>query len=76
MQQVFRVALTLQRRSALDCLGEECCFNGANEGVCWRLWLHTPDYIHGTYLLLHYSGKVERVTVRADEGDEIVLIKE
>lgn len=41
----------------------------------WKLWIHTNDYVLGTYLLLHDSGKIERVTVRADEGDEVVLIK-
>lgn len=46
------------------------------EGGVWRLWLHTPDFIHGTYLKLYSDGKIVRVTVRADEGDETVCIKE
>jgi hypothetical protein len=48
MQQAFRVALTLQRRSALDYLG----------GGTWRLWLQTPDYVHGTFLTLYSDGRV------------------
>jgi hypothetical protein len=66
MQQEFRVALPLRIQGALDYMG----------GGTWRLWLHTPDYIHGTYLTLYSNGKVTRTTVRADEGDEIVNIKE
>lgn len=66
MQQVFRVALPPRIQGALDYMG----------GGTWRLWLHTPDYIHGTFLLLYSDGKVTRTTVRQDEGDEIVAIKD
>jgi hypothetical protein len=41
----------------------------------YRLWLHTNDRILGTYLALWDNGKIERITVRADEGDQIDLIK-
>jgi phage gp46-like protein len=41
----------------------------------WRLWIATADYVHGTYLLLHDSGGVERVVVRIDEGDEVSLVR-
>lgn len=41
----------------------------------YRLWLHTNDRILGTYLALWDNGKIERVTVRADEGDQVDLIK-
>lgn len=37
---------------------------------CWRIWLHTNDYIHGTYLELNWDGKATRVVTRVDEGDE------
>lgn len=66
MQQVFRLALTPRIQGAID-------FMGAGR---WRLWLHTPNYIHGTYLDLYSDGKVVRVTVREDEGDEVVVLKE
>ena len=41
----------------------------------WRLWIATADYLYGTYLLLHDSGRVERVVVRIDEGDDIMLVR-
>ena len=41
----------------------------------WRLWLATNDFVHGTYLALFDDGHCERVTVRAGEGDDIMLIK-
>lgn len=44
-------------------------------GSTWRVWLHTNDWIHGTYLLLYKDGKIERVTVREDEGDDIIVVK-
>lgn len=42
----------------------------------WHLWLHqSPDGTLGTFLRLHNDGRIERVTVRADEGDEVFVIK-
>jgi len=41
----------------------------------WRVWLATRDYVWGTYLLLHDSGQVERVTARVDEGDEVYTVR-
>lgn len=41
----------------------------------WMLWLNTRDYIHGTFLQLYDDGMIERVTVRNDEGDSILLVK-
>lgn len=41
----------------------------------YRLWLHTSDRLLGTYLKLHDNGKIERVTVRANEGDQVDLVK-
>lgn len=42
----------------------------------WRLPIHTdPTNTYGTFLKLYDNGLIERVTVRADEGDEIVVIK-
>ena len=63
---IARIALPLRIQGAIDRL----------EGGVWRLWLHTPDFIHGTYLKLYSDGRVERITVREDEGDEEMLIKE
>lgn len=42
----------------------------------WRLWLHTPNFVHGTYLLLYPNGSVDKVTTRDEEGDDIIHIKE
>lgn len=41
----------------------------------WRIWLHTRDWITGTYLLLYPNGTVEQVTVRDSEGDDVAIIK-
>lgn len=43
--------------------------------MVWRVWLHTNDWVHGTFLLLYQNGMIERVTVREDEGDDIVVVK-
>lgn len=40
----------------------------------WRLWLHTNDQSLGTYLLLHDNGTATRVVVRAEDGDDEMLI--
>ena len=66
MQQVFRVALPHRIQGAIDYMG----------GGTWRLWLHTPDFVHGTFLTLQSNGKITRTTVREDEGDDVVVIKE
>jgi hypothetical protein len=66
MKQVPRIALPLRMQGhCLEFLG----------GGRWRLWMHTQDQQLGTSLELHSDGKAYRVTSRADEGDEIVLIK-
>ena len=44
-------------------------------GGVWRLWLHTPNYIHGTYLLLYSDGKVTRVTEVADGPPETLVVR-
>lgn len=43
----------------------------------WKFWLHRSlsDRILGTYLKLHDNGKIERITVRANEGDQVDLVK-
>lgn len=41
----------------------------------WRLWIATKDYIHGTYMELHNDGRVYTITARAEEGDEIVVVR-
>lgn len=66
MKELARIALPTRIQGALDRMPDKS----------WRLWLHTPDFVHGTQLILYPDGKIERVTIRADEGDEIVLIKE
>lgn len=44
-------------------------------GGVWRLWLHTPNYVHGTYLLLYSDGKVTRVTEFADASPETLVVR-
>lgn len=41
----------------------------------WIVWTATSDYVHGTYLRMYDSGKVVRVTVRIDEGDEEFVVR-
>lgn len=41
----------------------------------YKLWIHTNDFILGTYIALYDTGKIIRVTVRDDEPDDEVLIK-
>lgn len=41
----------------------------------WIIWLATSDYIYGTFLRLYDDGRIERVTVRNDEPDDVMLIK-
>lgn len=67
MPQEYRIALPPRTQNgAADYMGK---------GM-WRLWLHTPNFIHGTFLMLYPDGKVVRVVVREDEGDEEMIIKE
>lgn len=47
----------------------------AGETACWQLWIHTNDFIFGTYLLLYDDGRVERWTDRADEGPQFITVK-
>lgn len=42
---------------------------------CWWLWIATSDFIFGTYLCVYDDGRIERVTVREDEGDDIITIR-
>lgn len=41
----------------------------------WLVWLATTDFKIGTYLVLRDDGMVLRVTARADEGDEVIMVK-
>lgn len=43
----------------------------------YRLWIHRSlsDRLLGTFLKLYDNGKIERVTVRSGEGDQVDLIK-
>jgi hypothetical protein len=60
-----RIALPTRIQGALEYAG----------GGTWKLWLHTNDFHLGTFLLLRSDGSVYRTTLRADEGDDEVLIK-
>jgi hypothetical protein len=61
-----RVALPKRIQGALD---------WDSNTKCHILWLHTADYVYGTYLELHPNGKVVRVTVRDDEGDDVHTVR-
>ena len=41
----------------------------------WQAWIATKDFINGTYLILQDSGRVDNVTARADEGDEVFMVR-
>lgn len=41
----------------------------------WQLWTATRDYVYGTYTVLWDDGHVETVTLREDEGDEIINVR-
>jgi len=41
----------------------------------WRVWTDTRDYVYGTFLILHDSGRVERITTRYEEGDEVMQVR-
>ena len=43
----------------------------------WKFWIHrnVSDRLLGTFLKLYDNGKIERVTVRSGEGDQVDLIK-
>lgn len=43
----------------------------------WRIWLAAnKDFTLGTYAKLYDSGRLEYVTVREDEPDDITVVKE
>ena len=43
----------------------------------WRVWLQqSPCGRYGTMLHLFDSGAVHRLVLRADEGDEVFIVKE
>lgn len=62
---IHRIALPIrQRAQAIDYLG----------GQCWRIWLSTADFVHGTYIKLYANGTAEMVTVYEDKADEVEVI--
>lgn len=42
---------------------------------CWLLWTDTADFIHGTYFQLNDNGRILRVVVREDQGDEVMEVR-
>lgn len=42
----------------------------------WRLWIHTNDFVLGTYLTLYDDGMCERTTVRVGEGDDVITVRQ
>ena len=41
----------------------------------WIVWTATRDFIFGTYTVLWDDGHVCTVTIREDEGDEIIRVR-
>lgn len=41
----------------------------------WWLWTATNDYVYGTLLILYENGRIDRITTRIDEGDELVAVR-
>ncbi len=41
----------------------------------WRVWIATHDFVYGTYLELHDTGRVCHCTVRQDEGEEVFEVR-
>lgn len=41
----------------------------------WRLWVHSADFVYGTYMALMDDGSMWQVTVRRDEGDDWVCVR-
>jgi hypothetical protein len=47
-----------------------------NDHGTWHIWTNAnEDFTLGTHITLHDNGCVERVTIRADEGDDVWLVK-
>jgi hypothetical protein len=41
----------------------------------WQVWTETNDFILGTYFTLWDNGCILRVTVREDQGDEVMEVR-
>jgi hypothetical protein len=39
----------------------------------WRVWLHTNDHKHGTFLELHDDGSIIRVTTQDGYEDRVII---
>lgn len=42
----------------------------------WKLWLNTNNFKHGTFLELHDDGSILRTTIRTDDVEETITVKE
>lgn len=60
----------------VTCKGTGKIPNFVSEVGHWIIWQHTTDFIHGTYLVLYDNGRIERVTSRDGEGDDVHVIRE
>lgn len=45
------------------------------EAAAWKLWTATSDYVYGTFLRCYDNGAMYRVTLRSDEGPDVMLVK-
>jgi hypothetical protein len=41
----------------------------------WKLWMSTSDFVYGTYLVMNDNGMIRRITIREDEGPEVMVIR-
>lgn len=51
------------------------CFERDTTNKLYRAWIHTADFVNGTYLELHDDGLITRVTIRPHDPDDVVVIK-
>jgi len=55
--------------------GEHATEDGNNIDPHYVLWIHHDRQLqHGTFLELHYHGRIDRVTIRPDGSEERVRV--
>lgn len=77
-EQPSRIALPRHIQGALEFVhAHDLSLRREGLGIVsyYRLWLHTNDYVLGTFLELLPNGQVNRVTIREGEGDDRVLVR-
>ena len=65
MSEFFRVAIPPKKKLRLIEWHESA----------WRIWTDTNDFKYGTFIKLYTDGRVERVTIRVGQADDILIIR-